>query len=503
MTQPGKRPNVLLIMADQMTPYALRAYGNSAALTPHIDRLAERGVLFENMYCNSPLCTPSRMSMLSGRYVHRIGSWDNAAPLPTDVPTIAHYFGAAGYRTALSGKMHIVGPDQLHGFEDRLTTDIYPTGMKWTRDWDEPHLHPGRNARTGPITWPWANEYDERAQTRGLEWLRTMALQHDKSAPVPSMEWAHVLPKGDRRPFFLCVSFTNPHPPYLCPTEYWDRYEGAEIELPQWPEGHIENEHIAVKWNREYHQLDELPTDEEVLTARRAYLAQVSYVDDKVGELVACLEKFGMLDDTIVVFTSDHGEMLGEHGCWCKRVDYEWSMKVPFIVSHPGSLPQGRRVGQVCQLVDMLPTLNELADLGPAFDPDGRSTVPLMTGDDSDWPNEALSENYTEGMKASSCMLRKDNLKYVSVVGHEPALYDLDADPDEFTNFAGRPEYAERERTLAARLAELWDGETCDRRVRQSQKERSIILKALRKGDHKEWDYRPTIPEAKPHDLAT
>jgi choline-sulfatase len=484
MSETKDKLNVLLIMADQMTPYALSAYGNKAALTPNIDSLAKNGVLFENMYCNSPLCTPSRMSMLTGKYVNKIECWDNGGnPLGSEIPTIAHYFANSGYSTTLSGKMHMIGPDQLHGFENRLTTDIYNTGMEWTRDWDETHYHGGRNSNTGPVNWCWQMEYDERAHQRTLEWIRSV-------------------PNVDKRPFFLCASFTNPHPPYLCPQEYWDRYQDAEIDIPTWPENPIENEHIAVKWIRDYHQLNDLPTDEEVLRARRAYLGQISYIDDKVGEIVSWLDKLGYLENTIIIFTSDHGEMLGEHGCWCKRVAYDWSTKVPFIISHPDSLPKDKRIKNVCQLVDLLPTLNDLAGLGPAFNIDGNSTVPLMNNNSTNWPEEALCENYTEGMKAASCMLRKDNLKYVGVAGYEPALYDLEKDPNEFNNLAGNPDYAEKEKAMANRLAELWDAEKINKKVRNSQKEREFLTQALNKGNYKRWDYLPSLTVGKPHDLA-
>lgn len=307
-----------------------------------------------------------------------------------------------------------------------------------------------------------------------------------------NLKWVRRKEHRKDRPFFLTVSFTNPHPPYRTPKKYWDRFEGVEIPLPTWPEGHIENQHIVEQWNRDYHQLHDLPSDNEVRAALRAYYANVAYLDDKVGELMETLEELGLRENTIVIFTSDHGDMLGEHGCWCKRVAYESSSRVPMIISAPGRVPEDVRVPQVTQLVDLMPTLHDLCGLGPPERVDGRSNVPLMHGETDDWPNEALCENYTEGMKAAACMLRRGNLKYVGVVGHPPALYDLEADPNEFTNFAGHPDYAEREAAMAQRLAELWDGERIDRLVRESTADRLVVKEAMQKGNHRLWDYDPS-----------
>jgi choline-sulfatase len=477
-------PNVLLIMADQLTPFALGACGNETVQTPNLDRLAREGLAFDGCYCNSPLCTPSRMSMLTGRYVQNIRTWDNGTALASDVPTIAHHFSAGGYRTCLSGKMHFVGPDQLHGYEERLTTDIYPATPKWTYRWEEEQRHVGRNGPVGLADWQQQHEYDTRSHSRALEWLRMNAGK--------SLAWVR-RHRGKARelPFFLTVSYSLPHPPFLATRDYWDRYEGVEIPLPCWPEGHLQGEHQAVRWIREYHQLTELPSDEEVRAARRAYYANVSFVDDKVGELLACLDRIGQRENTLIVFTSDHGEMLGEHGCWCKRVAYEWSARVPLLLSWPDHLPAARRVGEVTELVHLLPTLCELCGLEPPVNVDGRSMRPLWQTGDIEWRNEALCENYTEGVKAASCMLRADHLKYVAAVGAPPALYDLKRDPGEFTNFAGDPDYADAQRRLAARLAELWDGERIDREIRAGKLDRLKVNAALATGRHPGWAYVP------------
>ncbi len=200
---PPRQPNILLIMADQLTALALPCYGHPVVKAPHIARLAEDGVLFENAYCNSPLCAPSRYSMLAGRLPSRIGAYDNASELPASALTIAHGLRAQGYRTALCGKMHFVGPDQLHGFEERLTTDIYPVDFGWTPDWDRPEER---------IDW-WYHNMQSVRQAGIAE--ATNQLDFDDEVAFQAIRFLQDHARADDpRPFFLTVSFTHPHDPY-------------------------------------------------------------------------------------------------------------------------------------------------------------------------------------------------------------------------------------------------------------------------------------------------
>src|ERR1700677_4208742 len=192
----SNRPNVLILMADQLTARALPAYGNRVAKTPHIDALAESGVVFDSFYCNSPLCAPSRFSFLSGRQVSAIGAYDNAAEFPSQVPTFAHYLRDAGYQTVLSGKMHFCGADQLHGFEERLTTDIYPADYGWTPDWDRPHERP---------SW----YHDMSSVTQAGLCVRTNQLDFDDEAAFAAEREIYDKARGiDPRPLLLVASFT-------------------------------------------------------------------------------------------------------------------------------------------------------------------------------------------------------------------------------------------------------------------------------------------------------
>ena len=201
-----RRPNILFVMADQLAPQVLPAYGHARAETPNLDRLAAKGVVFENAYCNFPLCAPSRFSMLSGRLPSRIGAFDNAAEFSAWVPTFQHYLRLAGYRTCLAGKMHFVGPDQLHGYEERITTDVYPADFLWSPDWG-----------LGGESWlEWYHSM--RAVLDAGPHRRSVNIAYDDEVEFEAIRWLHEHGDGgDGRPFALTVSFISPHDPYLAP----------------------------------------------------------------------------------------------------------------------------------------------------------------------------------------------------------------------------------------------------------------------------------------------
>src|SRR5262250_2123430 len=210
------RPNILILMADQLTARALRAYGGSIARTPHIDALADEGVVFDSFYCNSPLCAPSRYSFMAGQLPSKIGAYDNAAEFRADIPTWAHYLRQAGYRTVLSGKMHFCGPDQLHGFEERLTTDIYPADYGWTPDWDHPHERPSWYHNMSSVT-----DAGPCLRSNQLDFDEEVAFAAERSL------FGHIR-SGDERPFCYVVSFTHPHDPFTIPRKWWDLYRDVE-----------------------------------------------------------------------------------------------------------------------------------------------------------------------------------------------------------------------------------------------------------------------------------
>ncbi|MEJ1157352.1 choline-sulfatase [Prosthecomicrobium sp. N25] len=298
--------NILIVMADQMAAAALPIYAKAPTRAPHLSDLAARGVVFDSAYCNSPLCAPSRASLMTGHLPSRIGAYDNAAAFGSDVPTVAHYLRAEGYRTVLSGKMHFSGPDQLHGFEERLTTDIYPADFGWTPDWDRPDDRP---------SW----YHNMSSVTDAGRCVRTNQIDYNEEVVLAAERAIYDHARGDRsRPLCLVTSLTHPHDPFAIPDPWWSHYSPEEIELPR-----QELDPAAMtphEWRlRRVCDMEGVHiTPAHVRDARRAHYAAICYVDGQVGRLMGTLRATGLQDDTVVVVTSDHGEMLGERGL-CTR----------------------------------------------------------------------------------------------------------------------------------------------------------------------------------------
>ena len=477
-------PNILFIMADQLAPQVLPAYGHRVVRTPNLDRLAESGVVFENAYCNFPICAPARFSMLSGRLPSRIGAFDNATELPASVPTVHHYLRAAGYRTCLAGKMHFVGPDQLHGYEDRVTTDVYPADLLWSPDW-----------RLEDESWlEWYHGMD--AVLGAGPHRRSVNVAYDDEAEFEAVRWLHEhADSGDDRPFALTVSFISPHDPYLAPPHWWEQYRDAEIDPPRVADIPLADRdpHSRRHWfltGRHREAIGEA----DVLRMRRAYYAVTSYVDAKVGRLLETLRAIGAADNTLVVFTSDHGDSLGERGLFFKMSFFEWSVRVPLIVHAPFAFAP-RRVRENVSHLDLFPTLLEAAGDGTlpelAAPIDGRSLVPLASGGAPDWPDLVRAEYTAEGVRAPLLMVRRGRHKLIAGAGDPPMLFDLDADSDERVNLAANPAAADVRSALETILAETWDVEALDRAVRESQAVRRLLSAALDTGARTSWDHQP------------
>src|SRR6201999_3468289 len=361
------QPNILVLMADQLTARALQAYGGRVAKTPNISVLAQEGVVFDSFYCNSPLCAPSRFSFMAGQLPSKIGAYDNAAEFPAQVPTFAHYLRAAGYQTALSGKMHFCGPDQLHGFEERLTTDIYPADFGWTPDWTRFDARPG-----------WYHTMD--SVTRAGPCTRTNQIDFDDDVVYAARQKLFDLARSrDKRPFCLVASMTHPHDPYVVPETYWNRYRDDEIDMPRVGDLAGREDPHSTRLRHVIGLNLANPTEAQVRAARRAYYGAVSYVDDQVGTLVNTLREARLADNTIIVLLADHGDMLGERGLWYKMSFFEPAVRVPLLVSHPRQF-KAHRVSQSVSTLDILPTLVELVGtkLVPGLPLDGVSMMPHL-----------------------------------------------------------------------------------------------------------------------------
>jgi len=464
------RPNILLIMVDQLADQWL-----DVALTPAIDKLAAEGVRFTSTYSNSPLCAPARFAMMSGQLNSKIGAYDNAAEFPSSIPTFAHYLRAAGYQTSLVGKMHFVGADQLHGFEERLTTDIYPADFGWTPNWADPD---------GRFDW-WFHNMDSVTHAGIAE--ASNQLDFDDEVGFQAVRKLRDLARSsDDRPWFVNVSFTHPHDPYVARREFWDRYDHDAIPMPEVASIDNPDPHSQ----RLAHVISSdvtVVTDEQVRNARHAYLANTTYVDDFVDQLMTTLETTGMRDNTVVLFTSDHGDMLGERGLWYKMNYFEASARIPLIVNAPGQVAPGE-VDTVTSLLDIAPTLLDLAGVDIPGTLDGGSVMPLVGGSDPE--RTVMGEYLGEGAVAPVFMLRRGRLKYVWSEPDPPQLYDLAADPHELTNLASTsPEAA----TFEAEVHDRWDAAALKAEVLANQQARAVVDKALRQGRYEAWDWQPSV----------
>ena len=489
-----KQPNILLVMCDQLTAIALSVYGNKVCKTPNIDRLAAQGTVFENAYCNYPLCAPSRFAMMSGRLPSRIGAYDNAAEFPAAVPTVAHYLRDAGYYTCISGKMHFVGPDQHHGYEDRLTTEIYPADFSWVPPKTYDELEDEEVVAKGKVPFG-VSSVETIADAAPL--ARSQQIDYDaevaRRATQHIFDWRRY---GDGRPIFMTVSFTQPHDPYVITREYWDLYSDEDIDLPRTARIALDDMDPHSRSLYFHYSLDKFEvTDAIYRRARHGYYGMISYVDRKLGELRQTLEDAGIADDTVIVFTSDHGDMIGERGLWFKKNLFDPAIRVPLVIFRPDRKGLSR-VSAPVSLIDLLPTL---VDLGAGStgaivtDHEGSSLLPLLDRDDPD--RVTMAEHIDGGTKGPRVMLRQGKMKIVVSDAYPTQLYDLASDPGEVRNLAGDSGYSGVLRRMAGKVAGIWDLARLRDDVMASQRIRQFVNRAMQKGRQRPWEHYPNAIE--------
>lgn len=474
------RQNFLILMVDQLNGTFFPDGPADFLHAPHLKQLAKRSVRFANTYTASPLCAPARASFMSGQLPSRTRVYDNAAEFASDIPTYAHHLRSAGYYTGLSGKMHFVGPDQLHGFEERLTTDIYPADFGWTPDYTKPGER---------IDW-W---YHNLGSVTGAGVAEiTNQMEYDDEVAYHATRKLYDLSRGlDDRPWCLTVSFTHPHDPYVARRKYWDLYENCPALDPQ--VGPLEFDDQDPHSQRLLEACDHRAFDisaEEVRRARRGYFANISYIDDKIGEILDVLKRTRMDENTTILFLSDHGDMLGERGLWFKMCFFEGASRVPLMLSTSEWAPA--RIKQPVSTLDVTPTLCSLAGLditslkcwtdgedltGLVKQTTGRSPVPM--------------EYAAEGSIAPLVAIREGRYKLCVCEQDPPLLFDLEADPQESVNLAGDPRHAQLLSSMTQQIRDRWDLAAFDASVRESQARRWVVYKALRNGAYFPWDYQP------------
>ena len=440
----AQKPNILFLMSDEHSPHAIGCEGNPIVQTPTLDRLAESGSYFENAYCQVPLCTPSRMCMLTGKHAHRCSAWTNGSVLFPEHLTMPAHFAQHGYATALIGKMHFGGKEQHHGFQARPYGDLRGYAGHQTDPLDTP---PGTRERTrqAGITEIPASLLQERViNTETLEYLRG---------------------QPPEQPWFLLASYSRPHFPLTAPKRLFDKYWPDNVDMPNIPPGHLEKTHRFAKGLREnFNTKAILP--EETKRARAAYYACCEFLDECIGDLLALLERAGLLENTIIVYTTDHGEMAGEHGQWWKSSYYEAAARVPLIISDRRlEQSHGTRITSPVELNDLFPTLCARAGIPIPDSLDGADVTNLMSGNTEGWRDTAITEYWATQTTGPMRMLRTSRYKYVAFPEDESILFDLENDPDEFENLAGQAEYRQLEASLHEQLMSGFTWESVSQQI--------------------------------------
>ncbi len=469
-----RRPNILIVLPDEQSVHALGCYGSAAASTPNIDRLAAEGATLDAAYCNYPLCVPSRLSLLTGKHPHRIDAWDNRSILDPAERTFASVLSRAGYVTCLIGKMHFVGEEQRHGFDLRPYGDL----CGWSHQPDPPQTaRELSRIAAGPATIPEEQTQEHIVNQEALAFLQ----RHVRT--------------GGQQPFLLVLGYNRPHFPLRPPARWWERYWPQGYDMPEVPPGHLEQLH---PWNRAIRQRSDGDgfTEEQTARARAGYYGCVSFIDEKVGQILDELDALGLATTTLVIYTSDHGEMMGEHDMWGKRTFYEGSARVPLIVRWPGHVPAGSRVSAPVELVDLFPTLCAAAGVQPPTGVDGHNLLPLLAGQSRGWRDIAVTDN-AQWLPAPARMVRRGEWKLNYYVGAGFELFNLRDDPDEQHN---RAEDARAQDVLHELILSLgrggWHPATVEARWRRYQREGPRLPRRRLRTPNQFWADGPPYRDA-------
>ncbi len=419
------KQNIMLICSDQHNPFITGCYGDQIVETPNLDRLAREGTVFDAAYCNSPLCGPSRMSLMTGNFPFKIGVFGNSCCLNSAIPTFAHIAVAGAYHTTLIGRMDFRGPDQSHGYLERHIGELFPASI-W-----------GGNVSFAPLP-----EYlGSMSKPNPLETVgagNTCYLDYDRDVTKVASNWLQNYEKRQpQRPFLMTVGYLSPHCPYIAPPELYSKYAGKVPPPPELTKELVNNLHPL---NQDYLRksgIDQVSQANKI-KAKTAYFGLVDFLDQQIGNLLQTLEDCDLLDNTIIVYMSDHGEMLGEHGLWHKGCFYEQSARVPLIVRMPDENAAGKRVAQNVSLVDLFPTICDWVGEHPEYPLAGQSLNPLLEGRNVNRQNLVKAEYY-----AGDCrrMIVKGHWK-LSYYSNSSLveLFNLAEDPGEYNNLAKDPD---------------------------------------------------------------
>ncbi len=465
----SNRPNILFILSDQHAFNVIGSYGNKIVRTPNLDKLANNGVSFDNVYTPSPICLPSRMSLLTGKYPYKQECWMNSDTLASDIPTMAHSLGSVGYFPTLIGRLHAIGPDQLHGFANREVFDHcsdwyggsdYNLGIlnKAQRPFKESILNSGPGQMSYEIL-------DKEVTQQTLHFLNNVG----KSSS-----------KDKHKPFALQVGFMLPHQPYVANPKLFNYYKN-KVGPPRLKKSKSNDNDWLEKW-REQTGLNQINEADEI-RARAAYYALVETLDGFIGEIINALEKNNLIDNTLIIYASDHGEQIGERDLWWKQTFYEESVKIPLIMSWKDVLPKNHRRNQILNLIDLTATIIEAAEGIELPFIDGKSFLNIAKDDCKNINNETYSEfcmdNSLSWSKEKepliSRMIRSNEWKYNYFHGYNSQLFNLNSDPDEMINLSGHKKFQKIESELKNKLLNYWNPKEIRELIRKKSITKNIL----------------------------
>ena len=468
--------NLLIIMSDQHNRRVLGCYGHEIVRTPNLDRLAASGTLFTDVYTPSPVCVPARAAFATGKYVHQIGTWDNAIAYDGTVPSWHHLLRERGHHVVAIGKLHFRSKEDDNGFSDEQIGMHILDGegdlLGLVRDEDMPKR--GGSYKMARLAGPGESMYtvyDREIAARAQIWLREEAQKHDG------------------KPWVLFVSFVCPHFPLTAPPEHFYRYWDQELPLPKLYDRRHERLHPFLEDYRKSFAYDEFfETPEMVKRAQAGYFGLCSFLDENIGKVLTGLSDAGLKDRTRIVYTSDHGDNLGARGLWGKSTMYEESVAVPLIVAGPG-IPAGTRISAPVNLLDLYPFI--LDSVGEAsretITPDhpGVSITHTISAPDS--ARVIFSEYHGMGSKTAAYMVRKGRYKLIYYASYPPQLFDLAGDPEELNDIAGQPSAKPMVDELTAELLRICDPDAVNRQAKGDQDQRLAEVGgkafAIRRGD--------------------
>lgn len=451
-------PNFLLIMSDQHVPFASGAYGSDVALTPNIDALAARGTTFETAYCNSPICVPSRAALATGMYVHDTGNADNASPYTgAEADSWGHRASSAGIPITTIGKLHYRSVEDDTGFpEQRLPLHV--------REGRGDLFHALRENQPPAIQ---LRDAVTAARPGESEYSR-----FDQDVAAEACRWLREKVEGDEQ-WLGKVSFVTPHYPFTVPQEYLDLYPLDSLTLPRHNDPSEWDDHPAVNIYRSLCGLDSPLDHDETLRAVQAYYGLVSFMDAQVGNVLDELERTGLAENTVVVYVSDHGELLGNDGLWFKGTMNEDSVRIPTIIAGPG-VPQGARNDTHVSLVDIYPTVIDVLGIAAEdgdVDRPGESLFELARSADHR-ERTIFSEYHSANSHTGSFMIRHGRWKYIDYRGFPERLFDIEADPHETTDLAQNPSCADILKQMRGKLRDICDPAEVDAAIRAEQRRR-------------------------------